>query len=68
MQEQVLWFLNNEDGTPECTYECGINEEELAIYKMSGMIYSYGKRGRYVLGYSRSNGERKEYKNARQII
>lgn len=68
MKEQVLWFMNNEDGTPECTCECGINEEELAINKMSVMLYSSGKRGRYILGYSRSNGERKEYKNSRQII
>ncbi len=62
--EQVMWFFANEERKVLAQTLKGINEEEQAIDELMLQV----PRGRYILGYFRSDGTKKVYENARQIV
>lgn len=62
--KQVMWFFANEDGNIIAQVSKAECEEEQAIDELSLMV----PHGRYILGYFRSDGTKKLYENARQIV
>jgi hypothetical protein len=62
--EQVMWFFANEDNNVIAKFLCGINEEELAIDELSLKV----PKGRYILGYFKSDGSQKIFTGSRQIV
>lgn len=62
--KQVMWFFADENGNVIAQMLMAENEEEQAIDELSLMV----PHGRYVLGYFRSDGTKKVYENARQIV
>lgn len=62
--KQVMWFFANENGKVIAQVLKEESEEEQAIDELSLMV----PHGRYILGYFRSDGTKKVYDNARQIV
>lgn len=62
--EQVMWFFADESGKVLEQTLKGINEEEQAIDELSLRV----QHEKYILGYFRSDGSKKIYQNARQIV
>lgn len=62
--EQVMWFFADENHKVVAQTLMGINEEEQAIDTLSLMV----DKGRYILGYFRSNGAQKVFENSRQVV
>lgn len=65
--EQVIWFFvdeNNKSNKTVAQTMRGIFEEDKAIDDLKVKV----KKGRYILGYEKQNGERKIFKNSRQVV
>lgn len=65
--EQVTWFFldeNNKSNKTVAQTVRGIFEEDKAIDDLKIKV----KKGRYILGYEKQNGERKIFENSRQIV
>ena len=65
--EQVTWFFmdeNNKSNKTVAQTMRGIFEEDKAIDDLKVKV----KKGRYILGYEKQNGERKICKNSRQVV
>ena len=62
--EEVMWFFADENRKVLAQTLERKNEEEQAIDKLSLQV----PHGRYILGYFRSDGTKKVYENARQIV
>ena len=65
--EQVTWFFmdeNNKSNKTVAQTMRGIFEEDMAIDDLKVKV----KKGRYILGYEKQNGERKIFKNSRQVV
>lgn len=62
--EQVMWFFADENHKVVAQTLMGVNEEEQAIDALSLMI----NKGKYILGYFRSNGTQKIFEGSRQIV
>lgn len=62
--EEVMWFFADENRKVLAQTLKRKNEEEQAIDKLSLQV----PHGRYILGYFRSDGTKKVYENARQIV
>lgn len=62
--EEVMWFFVDENRKVLAQTLKRKNEEEQAIDKLSLQV----PHGRYILGYFRSDGTKKVYENARQIV
>lgn len=68
--EQVTWFFLDENSKKNKNNKTvaqtvrGIFEEAKAIDDLKVKV----KKGRYILGYEKQNGERKVFENSRQIV
>ena len=65
--EQVTWFFvdeNNKSNKTVAQTMRGIFEEDKAIDDLKVKV----KKGRYILGYEKQNGERKIFENSRQVV
>ena len=65
--EQVTWFFvdeNNKSNKTVAQTMRGIFEEDKAIDDLKVKV----KKGRYILGYEKQNGERKMFENSRQVV
>ncbi len=62
--EEVMWFFADENRKVLAQTLKRKNEEEQAIDELSLQV----PHGRYILGYFRSDGTKKVYENARQIV
>ena len=62
--EQVTWFFLDENNKTVAQTVRGIFEEDKAIDDLKIKV----KKGRYILGYEKQNGERKIFENSRQIV
>ena len=68
--EQVTWFFLDENSKKNKNNKTvaqtvrGIFEEDRAIDDLKVKV----KKGRYILGYEKQNGERKVFENSRQIV
>lgn len=65
--EQVIWFFvdeNNKSNKTAAQTMRGIFEEDKAIDDLKVKV----KKGRYILGYEKQNGERKIFENSRQVV
>lgn len=65
--EQVIWFFvdeNNKSNKTAAQTMRGIFEEDKVIDDLKVKV----KKGRYILGYEKQNGERKIFKNSRQVV
>lgn len=68
--EQVTWFFLDENSKKNKNNKTvaqtvrGIFEEDKAIDDLKVKV----KKGRYILGYEKQNGERKVFENSRQIV
>ena len=68
--EQVTWFFLDENSKKNKNNKTvaqtvrGIFEEDKAIDDLKVKV----KKGRYILGYEKQNGERKVFESSRQIV
>ena len=62
--EEVMWFFADEKNKVVAQTLKRTDEEEEAIDALSAMV----PKGKYILGYFRSDGTQKVFKNARQIV
>ena len=65
--EQVTWFFvdeNNKSNKTVAQTMRGIFEEDKAIDDLKVKV----KKGRYILGYEKQNGERKIFENSRLVV
>lgn len=68
--EQVTWFFLDENSKKNKNNKTvaqtvrGIFEEDKAIDDLKVKV----KKGRYILGYEKQNGERKVFENSKQIV
>ena len=66
MEQVTCFFLdeNNKSNKTVAQTVRGIFEEDKAIDDLKIKV----KKGRYILGYEKQNGERKIFENSRQIV